>query len=66
MNRVRRKKGFSFIRAALILFVLLLAIYIPLKIHIARSGTAGDAGTDDTAFSIFVTSDLKLFREPCG
>lgn len=47
-------------------FVVLLAIYIPLKIHIARSDGAGAVIPDGTSFSIFVTSDLRGYREPCG
>lgn len=50
----------------MILFIVLLAIYIPLKIHIGRSGAAVTAIPDGTSLSIFATSDLKGFREPCG
>ena len=57
---------FPFIRAILVLFVVLLAIYIPLKMHIARSDQGGGTMPGDISFSIFVTSDLKGYREPCG
>ena len=57
---------FPFIRAILVLFIVLLAIYIPLKIHIARSEQGGGAIPADISFSIFATSDLKGYREPCG
>ncbi len=63
MKRTSKRPGFPFIRPILMLFVVLLAIYIPLKIHIARSGEATPV---DVSFSIFVTSDLKGYREPCG
>lgn len=63
MRRTSKKQSFPFIRAILALFVVLLAIYIPLKIHIARSG---EAVPDNVSFSVFVTSDLKGYREPCG
>ena len=55
-----------FIRAALILFVILLAIYIPLKIYIARSESAGGASREPVLFSLFVTNELNGYREPCG
>ncbi len=66
MKKTSRKRSFPLIRAALILFIVLLAIYIPLKIHIARSGAAVTAIPDGTSLSIFATSDLNGFREPCG
>lgn len=55
-----------FIRAALILFVVLLAIYIPLKIYIARSDNSNGASEESLQFSIFVTNELNGYREPCG
>ncbi len=60
-----RNKSFPFIRAALILFVILLAIYIPLKIYIARSDGA-ERSRDPVQLSIFVTNELNGYREPCG
>ncbi len=55
-----------FIRAALILFLVLLAIYIPLKIYIARSESVDDASREPVLFSLFVTNELNGYREPCG
>jgi len=59
--------GFRIIRAGMILLIVLLAVYIPLKIYITRSEpeTAGGplAGT---TLSIFVTNELSGYREPCG
>ncbi len=66
MRRMSKKRSFPFVRAALVLFVVLLAIYIPLKIHVARSDASGEAIPDGVSLSIFVTSDLKGYREPCG
>jgi hypothetical protein len=66
MTRTSRRRSFPLIRAALILFIVLLAIYIPLKIHIAKSGATVTAIPDGTSLSIFATSDLKGYREPCG
>lgn len=54
------------IRAALILFAVLLAIYIPLKIHIFRSDSAGKARPERLTFSVFITNELNGYREPCG
>jgi len=65
MNTARTRTNL-FIRAALILFVILLAIYIPLKIYIARSESAGAASREPVIFSLFVTNELNGYREPCG
>ena len=53
-----------FIKAALILFVILLAIYIPLEIYIARSEESRPV--EPVEFSVFVTNELNGYREPCG
>ncbi|HUV37009.1 MAG TPA: hypothetical protein VMX58_08740 [Patescibacteria group bacterium] len=66
MRKTSKKQNFPFIPAALILFAVLLVIYIPLKIRVARSDDTGDVIPDGTTLSIFVTSDLKGYREPCG
>ena len=60
------KQAFPFIRAALILLLVLLAIYIPLKIYIARSDNTAQASSEPLQFSIFVTNELNGYREPCG
>lgn len=65
MNAARGKIN-PFIRAALIIFVILLAIYIPLEIYIARSEKAADSSRDPVLFSLFVTNELNGYREPCG
>lgn len=49
----------------LVLFVILLAVYIPLKIYIARSGDS-ETPREPVRFSIFVTNELNGYREPCG
>jgi hypothetical protein len=64
--KTARKKTNPFIRAALVLFVILLAIYIPLKIYIARSESAAEAFREPVRLSIFVTNELNGYREPCG
>ncbi|MBN1163242.1 MAG: hypothetical protein JXB45_01565 [Candidatus Krumholzibacteriota bacterium] len=65
MRRKRRVHKSPFIRMILAIFVLLLLIYIPLKIYIARSGEVPRI-PDGTRLSIFVTNELKGYREPCG
>ncbi len=65
-RRRKSRKSFPFIRWAFVLFLVLLAVYIPLKIYIANSeGDAGDSGKA-TSFSIFITNELNGYREPCG
>jgi hypothetical protein len=49
----------------LAVFVILLLTWIALKVYIARSEQPGPPA-DGTRISIFVTSDLKGYREPCG
>jgi hypothetical protein len=66
MRKVVKKGNSAFIRAAFVLLVVLVAVYIPLKIHIARTDTGGAPTRHEIPFSIFVTGDLAGFREPCG
>jgi hypothetical protein len=66
MRRTTRRKSYPLIRAGVLLFIALLAIYIPLKIYISRSDATDDSTPVGMSFSIFVTSDLKGYREPCG
>ncbi len=54
-----------FIRIMIAVFLLLLAVWIGLKIHIARTEPSGPPA-EGTKVSIFVTSELKGYREPCG
>ncbi len=65
MKGTTGKTNTHLIRAMLAVFVVLLAIYIPLKIYIARSESSGGAPLD-TKVSIFVTGGLEGYREPCG
>ncbi len=60
-----RNKTYPLIRAMLVLFVILLGAYIPLKIYIARSGDA-ETPRGPVQLSIFVTNELNGYREPCG
>jgi len=49
----------------LAVFLLLLAAWIGLKIYIARTEPSGPPA-EGTKVSIFVTTELKGYREPCG
>lgn len=64
-RKTTSKKTYPFIRWAIILFVVLLAIYIPLKIYIARSENAAGDSSEAVSFSIFLTNELNGYREPC-
>ena len=64
--RTTNRQVNRFIRAALILFLVLLAIYIPLKIYISRSESGARGSEETLQFSIFVTNELNGYREPCG
>lgn len=66
MRKTTRLPGQRFILAMLLLFIILLAIYIPLKIYIAESEISSDDRLEGLELSIFVTSDLRGYREPCG
>lgn len=66
MRKTTKLPGRKFILAMLLLFIVLLAIYIPLKIYITESEISSDDRLDGLELSIFVTSDLKGYREPCG
>mgnify|MGYP001161985497 FL=1 len=54
-----------FIRIMIAIFLILLAVWIVLKIYIARTEPAGPP-PDGTIVSIFVTAELRGYREPCG
>jgi hypothetical protein len=46
-------------------FLVLLAVWIVLKVYIART-EPDEPPADGTKVSIFVTAELKGYREPCG
>ncbi len=62
MRRTVSKINTLFIRAGFILLLVLLAVYIPLKIFISQNPGVADG----TSLSIFVTTELAGYREPCG
>ena len=54
-----------FIRIMIAIFLLLFAVWIVLKIYIARTEPS-EPPVDGTKLSIFVTAELNGYREPCG
>lgn len=66
MRKTAERQSFTFIRAGLVLLIVLLAIYIPLRFYLAKPGTALPKEINGTTISIFVTNELRGYREPCG
>lgn len=54
-----------FIRIMIAIFLILFAAWIVLKVYIARTEPS-EPPADGTKVSIFVTAELKGYREPCG
>jgi hypothetical protein len=50
----------------LVVVVILLVVYIPLRARTGRSGRSGEAPVPGTSLSIFFTDELAGYREPCG
>lgn len=68
MRRIKRRQkrmGGTFIRISLTAFIVLLAIYVPLKIYIASSEPR-EPVADGTVVKVYVTNELNCYREPCG
>jgi len=53
------------VKAGIILFLVLLAIYIPLKIYLVSSGQNMRRPFDQT-IDIFFTNQLRGYWTPCG
>jgi len=66
MERTRTPRRFSLLGAALTVLVILLAIYLPLKSKSIRSERAAERPAAGTSLSVFFTSRLGGYREPCG
>jgi hypothetical protein len=66
MRTSTERQGFPFIKAALVLFIVLVAVYIPLKFYVLRTEEAGERSYDPVNASIFITNELQGYREPCG
>lgn len=65
MKRTPKSNLSPFVPLMVIIFLVLLAVWVPLKMHIART-TSRDPVADGTRLSVFVTNELAGYREPCG
>ncbi len=54
----------SLVRLALVVLVIVCAIYVPLRVHQVRAGSGAEHPQAGAALSIFVTDGLAGFREP--
>ncbi|MCK4537977.1 MAG: hypothetical protein KAV42_04175 [Candidatus Krumholzibacteria bacterium] len=67
-RRIKRRKKRQtpvLLRISLTAFLIMLALYVPLKYYIA-STEPRDPVPDGTSLKIFVTNELNCYREPCG
>jgi len=64
--RRNHRKSFPLIKAGIILFLVLLALYIPLKLYIVFSESGKTSTDGKTDLSIFVTNELYGYWMPCG
>jgi len=62
----RNSRRFPLIRAGIILFIILLAIYIPLKIYLVTSDKDESKEDRESTLSIFFTGELNGYWKPCG
>jgi len=60
------RKNFPLIRAGIVLFIILLAIYIPLKIYLVTSDKNHSSENQEGIISIFYTNELNGYWKPCG
>jgi hypothetical protein len=68
INRIKKRQKKQtpvFLRLSLTAFLILLALYIPLKYYIASGEPRGPV-PDGANLKIFVTNELNCYREPCG
>ena len=66
MERTRAFDRRSVLTGALIVLALLLVIYIPVRVRMAREEHAREVPAPGTSFTLFVTNRLGGYREPCG
>jgi hypothetical protein len=65
MEQTQSRKRYPLISYSILILVILLAIYFPLRLTLERSGIRAGTPASGTAISIFVTSELAGYREPC-
>jgi hypothetical protein len=66
MERTRAPRRSPLRNAAIIILLILLAIYIPFRIRMTRDERSREKPAAGTRISIFVTNELAGYREPCG
>jgi hypothetical protein len=66
MARTRVHRRPPLIVPALVLLAILVAIYLPVRSRIAESDRARVGPPPGTSISVFFTSQLVGYREPCG
>jgi hypothetical protein len=66
MEKTRVHKRPPLIVPALVLLAILVAIYLPIRSRIAESDRPRVGPPPGTSISVFFTSQLIGYREPCG
>jgi hypothetical protein len=66
MRKTRIHRRPPLIVPALVLLAILVAIYIPVRSRISDSDRAAAGPRPGTTISVFFTSQLRGYREPCG
>ena len=66
MERTRVHKRPPLIVPALVLLAALVAVYLPVRSRMAGPGRSREAPAPGVALSVFFTSQLAGYREPCG
>jgi hypothetical protein len=66
MEKPRIRSAAAFRNAAAVVLLLLLALYVPLRVRMAREDRAPEPCAPGTELGIFFTSNLSGYREPCG
>jgi hypothetical protein len=66
MERTKPRSRSPLIVPALVVLAALAAVYLPIRLGIAKSDRAREAPARGAAVSVFLTNQLAGYREPCG
>lgn len=66
MAAIGTSRRYPLRNAAVVLLLVLLAVYIPLRVRMKRENRAIDPPPPGTSLAVFFTSSLSGYREPCG
>ena len=66
MEKPGTRSAAAFRNAAAVVLLVLLALYVPLRVRMAREDRAVERCAPGTELGIFFTSNLSGYREPCG